>query len=170
MKSGKLALCLAQNWPHLLGPRRRHRDSGAQQLRCRRGRGSGRGERKAARRGNRAVLWQISLREAFTLLAAHYGAIKQYLDAGTNETAKNSTITAATRNAEEIAVFPAGANPNLPVDTLTAMPDAHVSQHFEEIDQLRAEAGTWEMMKEHVYMIADAMAEALAKQFPAKFT
>jgi hypothetical protein len=111
----------------------------------------------------------------FALLAAHYGAIKQYLDAGTNETAKNAAIAAATRNADEIAVFLAGANPNLPVDTLRAMLDAHVSQHFEEIDQLRAkqfqaESGTWEMMKGHVYMIADAMAEALAKQFPAKFT
>lgn len=111
----------------------------------------------------------------FTLLAGHYGAIKQYLDAGTNQAAKSAAMAAATGNAEQIAVFLAGANPNLPVDTLRALLDAHVSQHFEEIDQLRAgqfqaEANTWEMMKGHVYMIADAMTAALAKQFPAKFS
>jgi len=111
----------------------------------------------------------------FTLLAGHYGAIKQYLDAGTNRTAKKAAIAAAMQNADQIAVFLAGANPNLPVNTLRALLDAHVSQHFEQIDQLRAkefqaEARTWEMMKGHVYMIADAMAAALAKQFPAKFT
>ena len=111
----------------------------------------------------------------FTLLAGHYGAIKQYLDAGTNRTAKKAAIATAMRNADQIAVFLAGANPNLPVDALRSLLDGHVSQHFEQIDQLRAkqfqaEARTWEMMKGHVYMIADAMAAALAKQFPAKFT
>jgi len=111
----------------------------------------------------------------FTLLEGHYGAIKQYLDAGTNQTAKNAAIAAGMRNADQIAVFLAGANPNLPANTLRALLNAHVSQHFEQIDQLRAkqfqaEARTWEMMKGHVYMIADATAAALAKQFPAKFT
>ena len=111
----------------------------------------------------------------FALLAGHYGAIKQYLDAGTNPTAKEAARAAAMRNADEIAVFLAGANPNLPVGTVRALLDSHVGQHIEQINQLRAkqfqaEANTWEMMKEHVYMIADAMAGALVKQFPAKFS
>jgi hypothetical protein len=83
-------------------------------------------------------------------------------------------MTAANANADQIAVFLAGANPNLPVDTVKALLEAHVAQHQMQIDQLRAkqyteEAKTWEMMKSHVYMISDALAGALAKQFPAKF-
>jgi hypothetical protein len=110
----------------------------------------------------------------FSLLAGHYGAIKQYLEAGSNATAKNAAIAAATANADQIAAFLASANPNLPLETLKALLDAHVSQHEMQIDQLRAgqfaqEAKTWEMMKAHMYMIADALAGALAKQFPAQF-
>lgn len=110
----------------------------------------------------------------FTLLAGHYGAIKQYLDAGTNQTAKNAATAAATKNVDQIAVFLAGANPNLPVETLKALLGAHVAQHEMQIDELRAkqyqqEAETWEMMKGHMYMIADALAGAVAKQFPGKF-
>lgn len=110
----------------------------------------------------------------FTLLAGHYGAIKQYLQAGTNQTAKNTAMKAGLTNADQIAVFLAGANPNLPVETLKALLDAHISQHAEQIDQLRAkqysaEAKTWEMMKSHIYIIADALTGALVKQFPHKF-
>jgi hypothetical protein len=32
------------------------------------------------------------------------------------------------------------------------------------------EAKTWDAMKNHMYVIADAMAAALVKQFPAKFS
>ncbi|MCI0452982.1 MAG: hypothetical protein L0Z51_11445 [Candidatus Latescibacteria bacterium] len=44
-----------------------------------------------------------------------------------------------------------------------------------QIQQLRAkqydqEAQTWEAMKGHMYVIADTLAGALAKQFPAKFS
>jgi hypothetical protein len=33
-----------------------------------------------------------------------------------------------------------------------------------------AEAITWEEMKKHVYQVADATADALAKQFTKRFT
>ena len=51
---------------------------------------------------------------------------------------------------------------------------AHGGHHVQEIQQLRAgqyaeEAQTWEAMKTHMYTIADALAGAIAKQFPAKF-
>lgn len=110
----------------------------------------------------------------FTLLAGHYGAIKQYLDAGTNQTAKNAATAAATKNVDQIAAFLAGANPNLPEETLKALLNAHVAQHEMQIDELRAkqyqkEAETWEMMKDHMYAIADALAGAVVRQFPAKF-
>jgi hypothetical protein len=50
----------------------------------------------------------------------------------------------------------------------------HGGHHIQEIQQLKAgqfaeEARTWEAMKKHMYVIADALAGAIAKQFPAQF-
>ena len=52
---------------------------------------------------------------------------------------------------------------------------AHGGHHIQQIQQLKdrkyeAEAQTWEEMKKHVYQIADATADALAKQFAKKFS
>lgn len=79
-----------------------------------------------------------------------------------------------TGNADEIAVFLSGANPNLPRDNVRGLFVAHGAHHVQRIQQLRdkkypQEAETWEAMKGHMYVIADALAGALAKQFPAKF-
>lgn len=109
----------------------------------------------------------------FGLLAGHYGAVKEYLDA------RGKTADAAWKkigaNAEEIAVFLSGANPNLPKDTLLALLVAHGGHHVQQIKQLRAkdyagEAQTWQHMTQHMYVIADALTGAIAKQFPAKFS
>ena len=48
------------------------------------------------------------------------------------------------------------------------------SHHVLENQQLKdkkytQEAATWEAMRKHMYVIADALGDALAKQFPAKF-
>ena len=112
----------------------------------------------------------------FGLLAGHYGAVKQYLEA--TATGSRANQDAATRqltaNAGEIARFLSGANPNLPFDTLNGLLLAHGGHHIQEIQQLKGkqyaeEAQTWEAMKKHMYGIADALAGAIAKQFPAKF-
>ena len=112
----------------------------------------------------------------FGLLAGHYGAVKQYLDAtvATSQTKQDAAMKTLTDNAGEIAVFLSGANPNLPVDTLRGMLLAHGGHHVQEIQQWRdkqyvQEAQTWEAMKNHMYGIADALTGAIAKQFPAKF-
>ena len=112
----------------------------------------------------------------FDLLAGHYGAVKAYLDATIGENAdKQSDATAKLlSNAREIAVFLSGANPYLPKDTVESLLQAHGGHHIAQIQELAAknydgEAQTWADMTEHLYVIADATAEALAKQFPAKF-
>ena len=51
---------------------------------------------------------------------------------------------------------------------------AHGGHHIQQIQQLQdrdydAEAATWKEMKNHVYRIADATADALAKQFSGRF-
>ena len=51
---------------------------------------------------------------------------------------------------------------------------AHGGHHVQEIDELKAgkyeaEARTWEDMKSHMYVVSDALAQAIVKQFPSKF-
>ncbi len=112
----------------------------------------------------------------FGLLAGHYGAIKEYLDATVagDPAKQDAAWKHIGANADEIAVFLSGANPNLPVDTLRGLLLAHGTHHVQQIKQLHdkqyaAEAQTWAAMRRHMYVIADALAGAIAKQFPAKF-
>jgi len=113
----------------------------------------------------------------FKLLAGHYGAVKAYLVATVaGDAAGQGTATQSlTSNAEEIAIFLSKANPYLPKDAVQGLLLAHGGHHIRQIQQLKdrkyeAEAQTWEEMKKHVYQIADATADALAKQFAKKFS
>ncbi len=113
----------------------------------------------------------------FKLLAGHYGAVKAYLIATiAGDAAAQSTATQSlTSNADEIASFLSKANPYLPKSAVQSLLLAHGGHHIQQIQQLKegkfeAEAQTWEEMKKHVYQIADATADALAKQFAEKFT
>ena len=113
----------------------------------------------------------------FKLLAGHYGAVKAYLVAtvAADAAAQAKATQTLTSNAEDIAIFLSKANPYLPKDTLQGLLLAHGGHHIQQIQQLKtreyeAEAQTWEEMKNHVYQIADATADALAKQFAEKFS
>ena len=112
----------------------------------------------------------------FGLLAGHWGAISAYLDA--THAGKKADQDAAFKklvdNAGEISTFLASANPHLPVETLRGLLTAHGAHHVEQIKQLAAgqyeqEAVTWAAMTRHMYVIADALAGGIAKQFPDKF-
>jgi hypothetical protein len=112
----------------------------------------------------------------FTLLAGHWGAISDYLDAtrANSKTGQDAAFKQLVANADEIAVFLGGANPNLPVDVLKGLLMAHGSHHVQQIGEFKAkrfdaEAKTWAAMTQHMYVIADALAEGIAKQFPDKF-
>lgn len=113
----------------------------------------------------------------FGLLAGHYGAVKQYLEATAagSQAKQDAAVKNLTGNATEIAKFLSGANPNLPFDTLNGLLLAHGGHHIQEIQQLKnrqyaEEAQIWEAMKNHMYVIADALAGAIAKQFPKQFS
>lgn len=112
----------------------------------------------------------------FGLLAGHYGTIKEYLGAAVKKdtAAESKSTDHLTANAQEIAGFLSGANPNLPKDTLEELLLAHGGHHLQQIQEVQAgqfekETATWSVMKGHIYMIADALTDALAKQFPEKF-
>jgi hypothetical protein len=113
----------------------------------------------------------------FTRLAGHYGAVKAYLLAAVagDPSAQAKATQSLTSNADEIATFLSQANPYLPKDAVQSLLLAHGGHHIQQIQQLRdrnydAEAKTWEEMKSHVYQIADATADALAKQFTKRFS
>jgi len=112
----------------------------------------------------------------FSLLAGHYGAIREDLDATVagNAAQQETAIKALTANAGEISTFLSGANPYLPKDAVMGLLTAHAAHHIQQFQQLKAgeyaqEAETWNGMKKHIYVVADALTGALAQQFPAKF-
>ncbi|HEY6838849.1 MAG TPA: hypothetical protein VI389_08915 [Geobacteraceae bacterium] len=111
----------------------------------------------------------------FGLLAGHYGAVKAYMiasyvgDTPGKAAAKDKLV----KNADEIADFLSGANPYLPKETLKTLLYAHGGHHMAQLDALAeknfaGEAKVWDEMKNHMYVIADALAGGLAKQFPKK--
>jgi hypothetical protein len=113
----------------------------------------------------------------FTLLADHYGAVKEYSEATVtgNKRQQDAALARLASNADEIAVFLSGANPYLPKDTVRGLVAAHGAHHVAQIIQFQEkdyaqEAQTWKVMQEHVYVIADALTTALVEQFPAKFS
>jgi hypothetical protein len=113
--------------------------------------------------------------QMMTLLAGHWGAVKALTDArGKNDTeAANTAMTQLVSNAGDIAKFLSSANPNLPEDTVRGLMLAHGAHHSQQIGQIMAgdskgEAQSWVSMQQHMDGIADALAGAIAKQFPAK--
>lgn len=114
--------------------------------------------------------------QLFTLLAGHYQGIREHLDATVAGSAsqQDAAVKALTANAAEIATFLSGANPNLPKDTVMGLLMAHAAHHLTQFQQLKdgeytREAETWKGMKQHIYLVADALTQALAAQFPAQF-
>lgn len=111
--------------------------------------------------------------QLFTLLAGHWGAVKAYADAG-DQAGRDKAVNALNANAGEIAKFLAKANPYLKEDAVLGLLAAHGGHHVRQTDQLKAgdyagEAQTWEAMRQHMYTLADALTDALARQFPKRF-
>jgi len=112
----------------------------------------------------------------FGLLAGHYGAIKEYMNAAyaADNAGKDAAVIKITANAADIASFLGSANPNWPKETLVGLLSAHGGHHIAQIEAFAkgdydTEAETWDAMKDHMYMIADALAAGIVKQFPKKF-
>ena len=109
------------------------------------------------------------------LLGGHWGAVKAMTDSGhsNDAAASQAAMTTLLANADEIAAFLSGANPNLPADAVRGLLVAHGAHHAAQIKQIMAgdmaaEAETWAAMQAHMDVIADALAGAIAKQFPDK--
>jgi hypothetical protein len=110
------------------------------------------------------------------LLAGHWAAVRDYSTATIDHsmTGQNKAVQAITVNAHEIAKFLSGANPFLPENAVFGLLSAHGAHHVAQINQIAAndfrdEARTWQAMRKHMLVIADSIADALAKQFPDRF-
>ena len=109
------------------------------------------------------------------LLAGHWGGVKALTDA--DKAGDQAGVTKAMQdlatNGSAIAKFLAGANPNLPEDAVRGLLTAHVAHHQAQVSEImrgdmQAEAKTWVAMQAHMNTLADALADGIAKQFPAK--
>lgn len=110
------------------------------------------------------------------LLAGHWGGVKALTDttkAG-NTAGEQKAMDDLASNATAIAKFLAGANPNWTEGSLQGALMMHVNDHKTQIDEMMSnapaaeQAKSWTEMQAHMDMIADALTEGIAKQFPNK--
>lgn len=110
------------------------------------------------------------------LLAGHWGGVKALTDttkAG-NAAGEQKAMGDLASNATAIAKFLAGANPNWTEGTLQGALMMHVNDHKTQIDEMMSnapaaeQAKSWTEMQNHMNMIADALSDGIAKQFPDK--
>jgi len=114
----------------------------------------------------------------YTLLAAHYASVKEYSEAtiAESKSRQDAALARMASNADDIDIFFNGLNPhNLEKGTVRGLIAAHGAHHVLQINQYKNKKyaeleETWAMMRQHVYVIADTLMTALAKQFPDKFS
>ncbi len=110
------------------------------------------------------------------LFTDHVNAVQEYClaDIRGDEAAKSAAAKKMTQNGEQLATLLSSANPNLPKTAVLSLLGAHVAEHIAECNAVAAgnlgqEAQTWDSMLKNIYAISDALAGAIAKQFPSKF-
>jgi hypothetical protein len=110
------------------------------------------------------------------LLAGHWQAVRDFNTAtlAKSDAGQKEAIAQLTGNARELSKFLSGANPFLPEEAVFGLLSSHAGHHISQIEQIAAghyqdEAETWAAMRGHMLVISDAIADALAKQFPEKF-
>jgi hypothetical protein len=120
---------------------------------------------------------QAASDKLFNLLAGHWGAVRDYNTAtlARSEPGRQKASASIISNAREIARFLSSANPNLPEDAVFGLLSSHGGHHIAQINAVGVrdfadEAKTWHAMRGHMLMISDAIADAIAKQFPDRFT
>jgi hypothetical protein len=113
----------------------------------------------------------------YGLLDINIGAVREYSAATVagDKRQQNAALAHLASNADDIADFLSHLNPYLQKDTVRGLIAAHGAHHVLQINQYKTKeyahlGATWPMMRQHVYVIADTLTTALAKQFPSKFS
>jgi hypothetical protein len=109
------------------------------------------------------------------LLGGHWGGVKALTDAthAGDAAGAEKAMKDLSTNADAIAAFLSGANPHLTADGVRGLLLAHAAHHQAQVKEImrgdmQAEASTWKAMQAHMDVIADALAGAIAQQFPDK--
>ena len=112
-----------------------------------------------------------------SLLDLNYGAIRAYSKATVagDKRGQDAAPARLDSNADDIADFLSHLNPYLPKNTVRGLIAANGAHHVLQINRYRATeyarlGATWPMMRQHVYVIADALTAALVKQFPSQIS
>jgi hypothetical protein len=111
-----------------------------------------------------------------TLLKEHISVAVDILSAA--KAGDNTGVQSASdrwyANADEIADFLAGANPNLSQDEMRAMMRKHLDDTLAEaVNELQGDyaAGVqdYDSIHEHILMMSDTLSDAIMQQFPRRF-
>lgn len=120
---------------------------------------------------------EAASKKFLSLLDINIGAVREYSEAtvADNKSEQDAALARLVSNSEDFGVFFSGINPYLKKDTVQGMIAAHGAHHVLQINQYKKKdyahlEETWKLMREHVYVIADTLTEALVKQFPGKFS
>lgn len=113
----------------------------------------------------------------YRLLDGNIGAVQEYSEAivAGDTRQQHAALAHLTSNADEIADFLSQLNPYLQKDIVQGLIATHGAHHVLQTNQYKTKdyaplGATWPMMRQHVYIIADTLTTALAKQFPIKFS
>ena len=113
----------------------------------------------------------------FSLLDLNISAVREYSEAtvAENKQQQDAALAHLASNADEIADFLSHLNPYLQKDTVRALIETQGAHHVLQINRYKTKdyaplVATWPMMRQHIYVIADTLTTALAKQFPSKFS
>jgi hypothetical protein len=110
------------------------------------------------------------------LLAGHWGGVKALTDStkAGDKAGEQKAMETLASNATAIAKFLAGANPNWTEASLQGALMMHGNDHKTQLDEMMSnapaaeQAKSWAEMQAHMNMIADALSDGIAKQFPHK--
>ena len=110
------------------------------------------------------------------LLDLNISAVREYSEATVagNKSQQDAALVRLASNADDFGAFFSSINPHLSESTVRGLISAHGAHHVLQINQYQKKDyahldETWKMMREHVYVIADTLTDALVKQFPDKF-
>jgi hypothetical protein len=110
----------------------------------------------------------------YRLLGGNIGAVEEYSEATVagNLQHQDAALAHLASNVNEIL---SQLNPYLQKDIVRGLIATHGAHHVLQINQYKTKdyaplGATWPMMRQHVYVIADTLTTALAKQFPSKFS
>jgi hypothetical protein len=112
-----------------------------------------------------------------SLLDINIGAVREYSEAtiAEDKSKQDAALARLASNADDFGAYFSGINPYLSESTARGLIAAHGAHHVLQINQYKKKDyahldETWKIMREHVYVIADTIMAALAKQFPEKFS